>query len=125
MSEIGNMFDRVQASLDRPASHGNDEIDHQIHGHDMQYVEVELDPGESAIAEAGSMMYKDATVEMTTVFGDGSGQEGAGFLDKLVGAGKRVITGESLFTTVFTHGGMGKAGSRSARPIPAPSCQSS
>ena len=118
MSEIGNMFDRVQASLDRPGSHGNDEIDHRIRGHDMQYVEVELDPGESAVAEAGSMMYKDASVEMTTVFGDGSGQQGAGFLDKLVGAGKRVITGESLFTTVFTHTGNGKAKVAFGAPYP-------
>ena len=64
------------------------------------------------------MMYKDAAVEMNTVFGDGSGQEGAGFLDKLVGAGKRVITGESLFTTVFTHNGTGKAKVAFGAPYP-------
>ncbi len=86
-----------------------DDIDFEIKGSEMQYVEIELDPGESAVAEAGSMMFKHPDVEMTTVFGDGSGQDGGGFLDKLVGAGKRVITGESLFTTVFTHHGNGKA----------------
>jgi uncharacterized protein (TIGR00266 family) len=97
-----------------PTAH---EIDYKIHGHDMQYVEVELDPGESAVAEAGSLMYKDTTVEMTTVFGDGSGQ-GGGFMSKLVGAGKRLLTGESLFTTVFTHTGAGKAHVAFASPYP-------
>ncbi|HEX6144701.1 MAG TPA: TIGR00266 family protein [Geminicoccaceae bacterium] len=95
-----------------------DEIEYTVFGTEMQYVEVELDPGESAIAEAGAMMYKDASVEMTTIFGDGSGQEGAGFLDKLIGAGKRVLTGESLFTTVFTHSGHGKAKVAFAAPFP-------
>jgi uncharacterized protein (TIGR00266 family) len=97
-----------------PTAH---EIDYKIYGHDMQYVEVELDPGESAVAEAGSLMYKDVAVEMTTVFGDGSGQAG-GFMGKLVGAGKRLLTGESLFTTVFTHTGAGKARVAFAAPYP-------
>jgi uncharacterized protein (TIGR00266 family) len=97
-----------------PAAH---EIDYRIHGHEMQYVEVELDPGESAVSEAGSLMYKDPSVEMSTVFGDGSGQGGT-FMDKLVGAGKRVLTGESLFTTVFTHRGAGKARVAFAAPYP-------
>lgn len=97
---------------------GADEIDYTISGSEMQYVEVELDPGESAVAEAGAMMYKDASVDMTTIFGDGSGQEGGGFLDKLMGAGKRVLTGESLFTTVFTHRGHGKAKVAFAAPFP-------
>jgi uncharacterized protein (TIGR00266 family) len=85
----------------------------------MQFVEVELDPGESAIAEAGALMYKDAAVEMNTVFGSGahSGQ-GGGFLDKLLTAGKRVVTGESLFTTVYTHNGSGKARVAFAAPYP-------
>ena len=88
----------------------SDEIDFRIVGHEMQFVEVELDPGESAVAEAGAMMYKDASIEMNTVFGDGSAQDQGGrFLDKLIGAGKRLVTGESLFTTVFTHTGAGKA----------------
>ena len=87
----------------------------------MQFVEVELDPGESAIAEAGAMMYKDSSVEMNTVFGDGTAQTG-GFMGKLLGAGKRLLTGESLFMTVFTHNGGGKAHtSRLGRPIRATS----
>ena len=97
----------------------NDEIDFRIVGEDMQFVEIELDPGESAVAEAGTMMYKDASVRMETVFGDGSAaSSGGGLLDKLVGAGKRLITGESLFTTVFTHGGSGKAKVAFAAPYP-------
>ncbi len=74
----------------------------------MQFVEVELDPGESAVAEAGTMMFKSADISMHAVFGDGAGQE-ASFMDKLLGAGKRLVTGEGLFTTVFTHEGAGKA----------------
>jgi uncharacterized protein (TIGR00266 family) len=95
-----------------------DDIDFEVKGLETQFVEVELDSGESAIAEAGSMMFKDANIEMTTVFGDGSHQESNGFLDKLVGAGKRLITGESLFTTVFTHQGHGKARVAFAAPYP-------
>jgi len=97
----------------------SDEIDYRIVGEDMQFVEVELDPGESAVAEAGTLMYKDAAVRMETVFGDGSANSsGGGLFDKLVGAGKRLITGESLFTTVFTHGGTGKAHVAFAAPYP-------
>lgn len=92
-------------------------IDFKILGESMQFVEVELDPQESVIAEAGAMMYKDATVAMETVFGDGS-KAGGGFFDKLVGAGKRVLTGESLFMTVFTHTGVGKAHVAFAAPYP-------
>ena len=97
-----------------------DQIDFKVFGEDIQFVEIELDPGESAIAEAGSMMYKDAVVQMETVFGDGSHSgQGGGFLDKLVGAGKRVVTGESLFTTVFSHAGSsGKAKVAFAAPYP-------
>lgn len=94
-----------------------DEVDYEIHGHEMQYVEVELDPGESAVAEAGSMMYKDAAISMTTVFGDGS-QQNSGIWGSLLGAGKRLITGESLFTTVFTHEGKGKARVAFGGPFP-------
>lgn len=94
-----------------------DDIDFEIKGLEMQFVEIELDPGESAVAEAGSMMFKHPEIEMTSIFGDGSGQEG-GFLDKLLGAGKRVLTGESLFTTVFTHHGTGKARVAFASPYP-------
>jgi uncharacterized protein (TIGR00266 family) len=85
-----------------------DVVDYEIKGAEMQFVEVELDPGEAAVGEAGSMMFMDSSVTMDTVFGDGSGQEG-GFLGKLLGAGKRLITGESLFTTVYTNGGARKA----------------
>ncbi|AUJ11077.1 TIGR00266 family protein [Xanthomonas oryzae pv. oryzae] len=98
-----------------------DEIDYRIVGNDMQFVEVELDPGESAIAEAGALMYKDAAVQMDTVFGDGShaGQNGGGgLMGKLLSAGKRVVTGESMFTTVFTHAGSGKAKVAFAAPYP-------
>ena len=84
---------------------GSDEIDFKILGAEMQFVEVELDPGESAIAEAGAMMYKNSSIQMQTIFGDGSGGGGGGFMDKLLGAGKRLLTGESLFLTVFTHSG--------------------
>ncbi|MBK8067957.1 MAG: TIGR00266 family protein [Rhodanobacteraceae bacterium] len=96
-----------------------DEIDYTIYGEDMQFVEIELDPGESCVAEAGTLMYKDVAIKMETVFGDGSQQSsGGGFFDKLVGAGKRLITGESLFTTVFTHGGSGKGRAAFAAPYP-------
>ena len=96
-----------------------DEIDFRIHGQEMQFVEIELDPGESAIAEAGSLMFKDSAVQMDTVFGDGSASgQGGGFMDKLLSAGKRVITGESLFTTLYTHGGSGKAKVAFAAPYP-------
>lgn len=79
-----------------------DEIDFEIHGDDSQFVEIELDPGEAAIGEAGAMMFIEDGIEMDTVFGD-TAQSGAqaGFMDKLVSAGKRLITGEGLFTTVF------------------------
>src|SRR4026207_552356 len=76
------------------------EIDYKIFGDDMQYVEVERDPNEATVAEAGGMMYMDDGVEMETIFGDGSQQQG-GFMGALMGAGKRLLTGESLFMTVF------------------------
>ena len=95
-----------------------DDIDFEIKGQELQFVEIELDPGESAVAEAGALVWKDASVDMTTVFGDGSGDQGGGFMGKLLGAGKRLITGESLFTTVFTHNGHGKARVAFAAPTP-------
>jgi uncharacterized protein (TIGR00266 family) len=94
-----------------------DDIDYEIKGQELQFVEIELDPGESAVAEAGSMVWKDASVDMTTVFGSGAGQEG-GFMGKLLSAGKRLVTGESLFTTVFTHQGQGKARVAFGAPVP-------
>ena len=78
------------------------EIDYKVFGDDMQYVEVELDPNEATVAEAGGMMYMDDGIEMETVFGDGSAQQG-GFMGALMGAGKRLLTGESLFMTVFLN----------------------
>ena len=97
-----------------------DEIDFTIYGEDMQYVEIELDPGESAVAEAGAMMFKDSQIQLDTVFGDGSHQsQSGGLFDKLVGAGKRLISGEGLFMTVFTHQGpTGKAHCGFAAPYP-------
>src|SRR5690349_3836918 len=82
-----------------PAMH---EVDYKIVGDDMQYVEVELDPGEATVAEAGGMMYMEDGIELETIFGDGSQQRG-GFLDALVGAGKRLLVGESLFMTVYIN----------------------
>jgi uncharacterized protein (TIGR00266 family) len=94
-----------------------DVIDYQIIGAEMQFVEVELDPGEAAIGEAGSLMYLDAGVEMDTVFGDGSAQE-SGLFGKLLGAGKRLVTGESLFTTVYTNQASTKRRVAFAAPYP-------
>lgn len=78
------------------------EIDYQIFGDDLQFVEIELDPQETVMAEAGAMMYMENGVEMTTVMGDGTDSEG-GLMGKLMGAGKRMLTGESLFMTQFTN----------------------
>ncbi len=94
------------------------EIDFRIIGSEMQFVEVELDPGESAVAEAGSMMYMMPGINLETVFGDGSGQQKSGVLGALLGAGKRLITGESLFMTVFTNQGSGKQVVAFAAPYP-------
>jgi len=93
------------------------EIDFKILGSEMQFVEVELDPGESAVAEAGSMMYMTPGIQMETVFGDGS-QQRSGVMGALLGAGKRLITGESLFMTVFTNQGSGKQQVAFAAPYP-------
>ena len=112
---------KTSAPPSRAMSRGNvaDEIDYKIYGEDIQYVEIELDPRESVVAEAGSMMYKDSAITMDTIFGDGSeSQNQSGFLNKLVGAGKRLVTGESLFTTVFTHEGRDKAKVAFAAPYP-------
>jgi uncharacterized protein (TIGR00266 family) len=94
------------------------EIDFRIVGSEMQFVEVELDPGESAIAEAGSMMYMTPGINMETVFGDGSQQRGGGVMGALLGAGKRLLTGESLFMTVFSNAASGKQQVAFAAPYP-------
>jgi len=97
----------------------SDEVDFKVMGNEMQYVEIELDPGESVVAEAGAMMYKDRSVEMQTIFGDGSeAGAGGGLMGKLLGAGKRLLSGESLFMTVFTHTGQGKAHAAFGAPYP-------
>ena len=93
------------------------EVDYDIVGEEMQFVEIELDPGEGAVAEAGAMMYMTSGIEMTTIFGDVS-QKGGGLMDKLLGAGKRVLTGESLFMTEFVNQGSGKQQVAFASPYP-------
>ena len=93
------------------------EIDYRIFGEEMQYVEIELDPSETAIAEAGSFMMMDDGVQMQTIFGDGSQQQ-QGVLGKLFSAGKRLLTGESLFMTAFTNLAQGKKRVSFASPYP-------
>ena len=99
------------------ATRTNHEIDYLIRGEEMQCVEIELDPGETAIAEAGAFMMMDEGIQMETIFGDGRGQE-KGFFGKLMSAGKRVLTGESLFMTAFTNSGHGKKKVLFASPYP-------
>jgi len=93
------------------------EVDYKIIGHDMQMVEIELDPGETVIAEAGSMTYMEEGINFEAKMGDGSTAE-SGLFDKLLNAGKRAITGESLFMTHFTHQGSGKSHVSFAAPYP-------
>lgn len=93
------------------------EIDYKIYGDDMQFVEVELDPMEAAVAEAGGMMYMEDGIQMETIFGDGS-QQNSGFLGSLMGAGKRLLVGESLFMTVFQNRGQGKKRVAFGAPYP-------
>ena len=93
------------------------EVDFKIYGDDMQFVEVELDPGEATVAEAGGMMYMDEQIEMETIFGDGS-QQDSGVMGALMGAGKRLLTGESLFMTVFINQGQGKRRVAFGAPYP-------
>ena len=83
------------------------EVDYQIFGDDLQFVEIELDPQETVIAEAGTMMYMDAGIQFEDKMGDGSEAQ-SGLMGKLLGAGKRVLTGESIFMTHFTNQGKGK-----------------
>lgn len=93
------------------------EIDYQVFGEELQFVEITLDPQEACIAEAGSFMYMEPGIEMKTIFGDGSAQtEAGGFMGKLMSAGKRVITGESLFMTIFGN----RAGTRQAVAFASP-----
>jgi uncharacterized protein (TIGR00266 family) len=97
-----------------PAMH---EVDYQIYGDDMQFVEVELDPQEAVVAEAGGMMYMEDGIEMETIFGDGS-QQSSGLFGALLGAGRRLLVGESLFMTVFLNRGYGKKKVAFGAPYP-------
>ena len=95
------------------------EIDFKIFGEDMQFIEIELDPGESAVAEAGAMMYMTDGIAMETIFGDGSAKsQTGGLMGALLGAGRRILTGESLFMTVFTNNAVGKQRVAFAAPYP-------
>jgi uncharacterized protein (TIGR00266 family) len=96
----------------------NHDIDYRIVGEEMQYVEVELDPNETAIAEPGSFMMMDEGIQMQTIFGDGSNQQNGGLLGKLFSAGKRLLTGESLFMTAYTNAVQGKKKVSFASPYP-------
>ena len=93
------------------------EIDFEIFGDDMQFVEIELDPGETAVAEAGAMMFMEPGICMETIFGDGSARS-QGIMGKIFGAGKRILTGESLFMTAFTNAGGGKQRVAFSAPFP-------
>src|SRR6267142_2729563 len=95
------------------------EVDYEILGDDLQFVKIELDPGEAALAEAGAMMYVEDGIEMETIFGDGSQQsQQGGLMGSLLSAGKRLLTGESLFMTVFQNRGQGKKKVAFAAPYP-------
>jgi len=96
----------------------NHEIDYRIFGEEMQYVEVELDPQETAVAEPGSFMMMDDGIQMQTIFGDGSQQQDNSLLGKLFSAGKRLLVGENLFMTAFTNAGQGKKHVSFASPYP-------
>lgn len=93
------------------------EIDYQIYGEEMQYVEIELDPQEAVVAEAGSFMMMDTDIQMDTIFGDGSNQDNS-VLGKIFSAGKRILTGESLFMTAFLNVGQSKKEVSFASPYP-------
>lgn len=103
----------------QPATAVADQIDFEVFGSEMQYVEIVLDPGEAAIAEAGAFFYMDPGIKMETIFGDGSqGAQSQGFMGKLLGGAKRVLTGESLFTTVFGNSARERQKVAFAAPYP-------
>lgn len=101
-----------------PTSARSDVVDYEIYGDDMQFVEITLDPGEMVVAEAGGMMYMTNGIEMQTVFGDPSKNQSQSFMGKLFEAGKRMITGESLFLTTFAAGGAKREQVAFAAPYP-------
>lgn len=118
-SQFGEAFSAAPSPPPPPPRGGGaHEIDYELFGEEMQYVEVTLDPGEACIAEAGAFMYMDPGIQMQTIFGDGSGQEGSGFMGKLLTAGKRLVTGESLFMTLFQNGAGGRQKVAFASPYP-------
>jgi len=94
------------------------EVEFKIYGEDLQFVEIMLDPQETIVAEAGAMMYMDSAIKMETIFGDGSGKAAGDLKSKLFSAGKRVLTGESLFMTAFTNLGSDKKCVSFAAPYP-------
>jgi uncharacterized protein (TIGR00266 family) len=94
------------------------EVEFKVHGADLQFVEIILDSGETIVAEAGAMMYMESGIIMETIFGDGSGKEGNDLMGKLFSAGKRMITGESLFMTTFTNKANSKRCVAFAAPYP-------
>ncbi|WP_298879649.1 TIGR00266 family protein [uncultured Polaribacter sp.] len=106
--------DRIPHNSSNQNAH---EIDYKIFGEEMQFVEIELDPEEGVVAEAGTFMMMDDQIKMNTILGDGSNQE-KGILGKIFSAGKRILTGESLFMTVFTNVGIGKKQISFASPYP-------
>ena len=85
------------------------EIEYKIYGEELQFVEIELDPGESTVAESGAFMMMEDGITMNTIFGDGSREQTSGFLGKVLNAGKRILTGENLFMSIFTNEGNVKA----------------
>jgi uncharacterized protein (AIM24 family) len=108
----------IPAASGRPSGPRAHEIDYEIVGEDLQFVVVELDPNESVVAEAGALMYMTQGIQMETIFGDGSGTQAKGLMGALLGAGKRILTGESLFMTVFTAQGGRKEKVAFAAPFP-------
>jgi uncharacterized protein (TIGR00266 family) len=107
----------MNQNLPPPLVNQMHEVDYKIHGDDMQFVEIELDPLEAVVAEAGGMMFMDDGIAMETIFGDGS-QRSTGVMGALLGAGKRLLTGESLFMTVFQNQGGGKKRVAFGAPYP-------
>jgi len=116
LADLGGEAPPPRPPAPRTVAH---EIDYEIFGEEMQFVEITLDPGEATIAEAGAFMYMDPGIRMETIFGDGSAKSsGQDFLGKLFSAGKRVLTGESLFMTVFGNGGNARQRVAFASPYP-------